>query len=108
MANWRGRELTGDEARWWSVWVETNTPNVSFEDERFDVLMDLLTPHSVALSSSENGWSARIAVEADSVDQAIARSVRIVETAARAAGLPDAPPAKTEATRWDVFERELH
>lgn len=105
-----------EDRRWWSVLVaaedepagDDGQPRLRPDQDAVERLLDALWAHSAGtICTGLTGWSARIAVEADTVDVALTGALRIVRQAARDAGMPAMTVTEVEATRWDVFARGL-
>jgi hypothetical protein len=52
-------------------------------------------------------YGARLVIDSDSAFEAIRHACEVAADSARAAGLPDWPIGRTEATEWSMLERDL-
>jgi hypothetical protein len=95
----------------WSVFVEAvakkGSRRLGIDDPAIERFVDALSGRSSSIAAGGRIWSARVAVEAPTVEVAISTAEDIVLCAAAAAGLPPWPVLKVEAIEWGEFVREL-
>lgn len=95
----------------WTVLVEAVAPEgaspLDIDDPAIDRFLEALDGWGGAVSAGANGWSARIAVEARNVTDAITDATCVVGENAKKAGLPKWPVLRVEALEWAQFEAEL-
>ena len=67
--------------REWSVRFEVNKPDVVFTEDHADQVMDALSSHSPSVSYGPHAMSARLCVEADSPNRALASGLNLLRSA---------------------------
>jgi len=94
---------------WFSVGVEARCPDQAPEIDEWllDSFADAVAAYDGVIGGGQGAWDARISVETDDADRAAMTGAEVVRKAAAAAGLPDWPMVRLEATRQDVLESEL-
>ena len=85
----------------WSVGVEAQGDRVLTREEVVELADAVAASSGVASGIGTNRYGAQLLVVADSRDDAIAAATEIFLAAARTAGLPAAPIARTEAISED-------
>lgn len=95
----------------WSVLVEALAPAgreaPELEDDRLGDLLDLLTDVGGAVGGDRRGWSARVTVEADSIESAISMAKEIVAEYTSKLDFPAWPIDRVEAMSAATQEAEL-
>jgi hypothetical protein len=81
----------------WSVGIEAEGDRVFTREEVVELADAVAASSGVATGIGTNRYGAQLLVVADSRDDAIAAATEIFLAAARTAGLPTAPIARTEA-----------
>jgi hypothetical protein len=81
----------------WSVGIEAEGDRVFTREEVVELADAVAASSGVATGIGTNRYGAQLLVVADSRDEAIAAATGIFLAAARTAGLPAAPIARTEA-----------
>ena len=81
----------------WSVGIEAEGDRVFTREEVVELADAVAASSGVATGIGTNRYGAQLLVVADSRDDAIAAATEIFLAAARTAGLPAAPIARTEA-----------
>jgi hypothetical protein len=81
----------------WSVGIEAEGDRVFTREEVVELADAVAASSGVATGIGTNRYGAQLLVVADSRDDAIAAATEIFLAAARTAGLPAAPLARTEA-----------
>jgi predicted DNA-binding transcriptional regulator AlpA len=95
---------------WFSVGVEARNPGRGTRDVDewlLDGFVDAVAAYDGVVGGGRGAWDARISVEADDADRAAMAGAELVRKAAAAAGLPEWPLVRLEATRQDVLSEEL-
>jgi hypothetical protein len=81
----------------WSVGIEAEGDRVFTREEVVELADAVAASSGVATGIGTTRYGAQLLVVADSRDDAIAAATELFRTAARKAGLPAAPIARTEA-----------
>ena len=90
----------------WSVGIEAEGDRVFTREEIVELADAVAASSGVATGIGTTRYGAQLLVVADSRDDAIAAATEIVLAAARTAGLPAAPIARTEAISEAEAEAE--
>jgi hypothetical protein len=91
----------------WSVGIEAEGDRVFTREEIVELADAVAASSGVAAGIGTSRYGAQLLVSADSREDAIAAATGIFLTAARTAGLPDAPIVRTEAVSEDEEASEL-
>lgn len=82
-------------------------PELDPDDPAVDRFVEFLDGWGASVISGTDTWSARIALEARSVTDAITDATCVVGETAAKAGLPKWPVLRVEALEWAQLEAEL-
>lgn len=92
-----------------SVFVETRAPEgqqISRPEDLGGVLSDAVAPYRGLCSVGEDGWEARVSVDAEDAVEAGAVGGQLVRSLAARAGMPAWPIVRVDAMRDDVLDQQ--
>lgn len=90
----------------WSIEIEVRGITV-LADDAIDVLVDELSAYAGVIAIHDDGYAARVSVDADTVDAAVADAREVVRAAATKTSVPDEPVVRLEALTEASLEAEL-
>ena len=85
----------------WSVGIEAKADRVLTREQVVELADAVAASGGVASGIGTSRYGARLIVQADSLDEAVARATEEFTTAAAKAGLPAGPVVRTEAVSED-------
>ena len=85
----------------WSVGIEAEADRVLTREQVVELADAVAASGGVASGIGTSRYGARLIVQADSLDEAVARATEEFTTAAAKAGLPAGPVVRTEAVSAD-------
>jgi hypothetical protein len=85
----------------WSVGIEAEADRVLTREQVVELADAVAASGGVASGIGTSRYGARLIVQADSLDEAVARATEEFATAAAKAGLPPGPVVRTEAVSED-------
>ena len=85
----------------WSVGIEAEADRVLTREQVVELADAVAASGGVASGIGTSRYGARLIVQADSLDEAVARATEEFTTAAAKAGLPAGPVVRTEAVSED-------
>ena len=88
----------------WSVGIEAEADRVLTREQVVELADAVAASGGVASGIGTSRYGARLIVQADSLDEAVARATEEFTTAAAKAGLPPGPVVRTEAVSEDGDE----
>ena len=88
----------------WSVWIKAEAGQVMTREQVVELADAVAASGGVASGIGTSRYGARLIVQADSREEAVARATEEFTRAAATAGLPPGPVVRTEAVSEDQDE----